>query len=263
MSDLFEYYFRNDLCHLKYAKGPPSLLGREFHDYQEFILFIGGKARFISQNVQIDLTPGCVVAVPKEQFHQFVVDEPDTYTRCIVGFSDIPGMEKLINDVMKEIKVIANPSKTMLSTFEFLQKAFAENLSDEEKQQLIVASLVQMLTEQKYFAGKTVQKNNLLSDLTIRALGYIDANYAENLTLASIANELNVSPSSLSHRFRDDLNLSVYRYIVEKRISEVRQCVTKGISLSEAVTSCGFADYSCFFRLYKKYYNIKPSELLR
>lgn len=263
MSDLFVHYFQDDLYHLKYAKGNPSLTGREFHDYHEIVLFMEGKAQFISKNIQTELKPGCLVFIPKEHFHQFVVENPDTYVRCIVGFNDDPHLLGLIGDVMTEIRVIFDPSETMLAVYAFLQKAFSENITEEDKSLLLPAALVQLLTEQKYFDHRSASRRGIISELTTRALDYIDTHYTDNLTVSTIASALHVSISSLSHRFRNDLNLSVYRYITEKRLSEVRKLIEKGTSLGEAAILCGFSDYSCFFRLYKKYYSTVPSNLLR
>ena len=103
MTGLFQHFFRTEHYHLKYAKASPSLIGREFHDYHEILLFIEGNAQFISKNIQTRLTPGCVVFIPKEHFHQFVIDDPDAYVRCIIGFDDVPEHIELIRDVMSDI----------------------------------------------------------------------------------------------------------------------------------------------------------------
>ena len=82
----------------------------------------------------------------------------------------------------------------------------------------------------------------------------IDEKYSENLTVKSIAKLLYVSPSTLAHKFSKELNISVYRYITKKRLSAAHELIQNGESLTHAAFSCGFTDYSCFYRLYKKYY---------
>ena len=76
MQDLFEYYIEDKLFHLKYAKGKPSIIGKEFHNYNEIIFFIKGKADFISANIQKELQNGYIVVIPEEHFHQFSIKEP-------------------------------------------------------------------------------------------------------------------------------------------------------------------------------------------
>ena len=95
------------------------------------------------------------------------------------------------------------------------------------------------------------------------ALDYIDSNLAQELRLDAVAQALGVSVSTLSHRFRKDLNISVYRYISEKRLSAVRRYMEQGLSLGAAAERSGFRDYSGFFRLYKSYFGESPSATAR
>ena len=264
MTGSFVHFFRSGQYHLKYAKGSPSLIGREFHDYHEILLFIEGSAQFISKNIQTTLSPGCVIFIPKEHFHQFIIADPDVYVRCILGFDDIPEFMPLISAVMSEILVITDPSDTILSVFHFLKQVFSkEDVSDEDKKLLLPAALTQLLMEQKHFANQSIGRRKTISDLTTQALSYIDVHFMDPLTVSSISKALYVSTSSLSYHFRNDLNLSIYAYITEKRLSEVRKHISKGLSISEAVTLCGFSDYSCFYRQYKKHYGVKPSDSFR
>lgn len=264
MPSSFEHLFRNESYHLKYAKGNPSLVGREFHDYHEILLFMEGSAQFISKNIQITLTPGCVVFIPKEHFHQFIIDDPKAYVRCILGFDDIPGYEPLISAVMTEIMVITEPSDAIVSVFHSLTRVFSrEDIPNEDKKLLLPAALTQLLIDQKHFANQSIYRRKTISDWTSQALTYIDSHFMEPLTVSSIAKALYISTSSLSYHFHNDLNISIYAYITEKRLSEVRKKVKKGLSISEAVTLCGFSDYSCFYRQYQKRYGTKPSDSLR
>ena len=93
-----------------------------------------------------------------------------------------------------------------------------------------------------------------LSPLVSDALSVIDEKYTENLSVEKLSNLLFVSPSTLAHKFNRELNISVYRYITKKRLSLAHQHILQGESLSTSALKSGFNDYSCFYRLYKKYY---------
>ena len=124
---------------------------------------------------------------------------------------------------------------------------------------LLQSAVAQLLLNLKISGGEPIRKYVTVSPLTQKALEYIDSNLSDQLRLETIARTLEVSVSSLCHRFRRDLNISVYRYISEKRLSAVRQLVQQGIPLGAAADRCGFKDYSGFFRLYKSYYGEIPS----
>ncbi len=260
---MFEYYLTAGSCHLKYAQGRPAVIGREFHSYDEIVLFLAGNAQLISENIQLRLTPGSIVLIPKEQFHQFVVTDSQQYLRCILGFEEIPHLRELIRQTMTEVTVFPNPSEQMLSVFQTLIQATREKLTPTEQTALLQSAVGQLLLGQKLSGGESIRKYVTVSPLTQKALHYIDSNLAGELRLEMIAQALGISVSSLCHRFRKEMSISVYRYISEKRLSAVRQCVQQGMNLGVAAERCGFKDYSGFFRLYKSYYGEVPSAGVR
>ena len=259
MSD-FEHFIWGTNCHFKYAKGAPAVEGEEFHSYNELVFFMEGESRLISKHIQLDLEKGAVVIIPREQFHQFVITNPENYVRCIVGFENMEDFSLIIDEVVDEVMVISNPPFALRRVFDSLIRAVLSDLSDGEKQLFLRSCVYQSVLELKLFSGEHIHRNVLLSSVTQQAMAYIDKNFSNDISVDSIAAALNTSLSSLSHKFKADLNISVYRYISEKRISVARQLVAQGESLTRAALLCGFKEYSSFFKLYKKRYSRKPSE---
>ena len=70
---------------------------------------------------------------------------------------------------------------------------------------------------------------------------------------------MNVSPSTLTHSFKKDMNISVYRYILKKRLVLAQQKILSGEPAQKAALDCGFNDYSGFYKQYKKTFGIAPS----
>lgn len=260
---MFAHYMTAGGCHMKYAQGKPAVTGREFHSYDEIVLFLDGNAQLISKNIQIRLTPGSVVLIPKEQFHQFVVADQDSYTRCILGFGDIPQLQSLVRQVMPEVAVVPTPSEQVQSLFNTLMQAAQKDLPTPEQTLLLQSAAAQLLFSLKLSGGESIRKYLTVSPVTQEALRYIDENLSSELRLDIIAKAAGVCASSLSHRFRKDLSISVYRYISEKRLSAVRQYIDQGMPLGAAAERSGFKDYSGFFRLYKSYYGESPSATVK
>ena len=256
---MFAHYMTAGNCHFKYAQGRPAVTGREFHSYDEIVLFLGGSAQLISKNIQLHLSPGSMILIPREQFHQFVVTDHESYTRCILGFADIPQQQPLVRQVMTDVMVFPNPPEQAISVFATLMLAVQKEMPFSEQALLLQSASAQLLFGQKLSCGNAIRKYLTVSSMTQEALDYIDCNLSSELRLDTIAQTLGVSVSTLSHRFRKDLSISVYRYISEKRLSAVRQYMKEGIPLSEAAARSGFKDYSGFFRLYKSYYGERPS----
>lgn len=253
MKNLFEYYIENNDLHLKYAKGEPAVKNREFHDYNEIVLFIDGTSFFLSKNIQQKLSPKNIVLIPKEHFHQFRVEKPENYTRCILGFRTTYGTSKLISEVMDGVKIISEPDTNIISLFEQLTEIIKSDLSYEEKIMYINSSIIQLLIHLKQNSSVMINKNINLSAIVIQAISLIDEKYAEKLSVQKIADQLYVSPSTLAHKFKKEMNMSVYQYIIKKRISVANQLIEQGEYLYNAALKSGFNDYSAFYRINKKY----------
>lgn len=254
MSMLFDYKGGAPSLHFKYATGEPSTQNQEFHYYHEFVLYVDGGAYLVTKDIQQQLTPGSVVLIPKEQFHQFRIADPDHYTRFILGFSDFPEVSDLIGDVMTQVKIISAPNKNVQDVYAKLMTIAKSTMGEEEKLLFVRSALTQLLLYFKYDDSEQIHQNINISPLVQRAISYIDKHYPDKLTIGSIAQKLYVSPSTLAHNFSKELGISIYRYISKKRLLEVHKLVQQGQSYSQAVSKCGFNDYSCYYRIYKKYH---------
>ena len=253
MQNLFEYYVETAQFHFKYAKGEPAVKEQEFHYYHEFVLFLEGSSYLISKNIQQTLVPGSVVLIPKEQFHQFCVSTPLEYKRCILGFRETPELAALIDAVMTEVKVISVPDSKIMNLFQNLMDAMESDLTEEELQLHVRAALIQFLLYFKQYHNREISSNVTISPIVQHAICYIDKNFTKKLTVNSIAEHLFVSPSTLAHKFSEELNIPIYQYISKKRLLSVHKLVESGETYAEAATKSGFSDYSCFYRIYKKY----------
>lgn len=254
MKNLFEYYIETENFHFKYAKGKPAVENREYHDYNEFVFFIQGSSSLIAKNIQQKLIPGSIVIIPKQQFHQFCVTNSEDYTRCILGFYDTPQTKKLISQIMDTVKILNTPDIQILSIFKQMEKIIESDFSDEEKIIFIQGSLMQLLIYFKKYLSEAICSNINLSPIVSNALTFIDEHYKEYISVKNIANQLFASYSTLTHKFKKEMNISIYQYITKKRLAEAHKLIIEGKSYTFAAQNSGFSDYSCFYRLYKKYY---------
>ena len=96
------------------------------------------------------------------------------------------------------------------------------------------------------------------TELVEQVLSYIAEHYAEKLTLQLLAERFYVSKYHLSHTFSAQVGTGIYRYILLKRLWAARELITDGVSPSQASQSCGFPDYSNFYRAFKSEYGVSP-----
>ena len=95
-------------------------------------------------------------------------------------------------------------------------------------------------------------------------LRYIAENYAEKITIDSLAAMCFISRAKLTADFRGEMDMSIGKYIELVRISEtMRVIVQDKKTMSEAARLCGFCSESRFIEVYRKNFGITPGEHLK
>jgi AraC-like DNA-binding protein len=103
-------------------------------------------------------------------------------------------------------------------------------------------------------------ENHSGNPLINKILVYLNEHFRENMTIEDISASFYVEKSYLSHLFKNHVGISLWKYVIYKRLNYFNDMICKGASIEEACACAGFQNYSNFFRLYKKYTNTTPSE---
>ncbi len=99
-----------------------------------------------------------------------------------------------------------------------------------------------------------------VSTLAEKVLRYVEKNYTEDITVQEIADRFGVHRTHLSAKFHKYIGTSLRKYIILRRIYKFNSLLNDDSSIEETAYSVGFHNYSNFFRLYKKYMGITPTE---
>ena len=94
----------------------------------------------------------------------------------------------------------------------------------------------------------------------LAARKYIKENLSEELSCKKVAEYVYLSESRFSHLFKKHVGVSLWNYVIYKRLNYFNDLICQDYSINEACLMSGFQNYSNFFRLYKKHMNITPSE---
>jgi len=236
--------------------------GKEFHNYHEILYFISADGDFISERKTVKIHPGMIVIIPKEKFHSFAIKNQDTYTRYCLNFTHIEGCRELINLCMDYIYILDNPDKKTVGIFEDIAEAFSRGFTQSERELLLISATIRLMLELKLnMRNFTISDARDENSAIYRSLIYINKNFCNDISIDDLSKKLCVSKSFISHEFKRELNISVYRYILDKRLLYARQLIQNGTSATVACYVCGFHDYSVFYRAYVKRYGSSPSSI--
>ena len=95
---------------------------------------------------------------------------------------------------------------------------------------------------------------------TKKTIEYINKNYLQEITIQSIAQRFNFSETYISHKFKEIMHISIYQYILQKKLIFAHQLISSGTAAMDAAVLCGFKEYSGFYKIYKKYFGFPPSK---
>lgn len=91
-------------------------------------------------------------------------------------------------------------------------------------------------------------------------LAYVNTHLRDAFGLDALAEALRFDRSYLNRRFRAVMGTGIHDYTVRKRLLAARQNMYLQGSISAAFDTGGFGDYSTFYRRYKRFFGISPSE---
>lgn len=256
----WKYTIENKTFFFFHTKGTDDVLTeKEFHTFHEILYMYDIDATLITEKDNVDIKPGDLVIIPKETFHQFILRNPETYWRSCFHFTVSEGLNELIDACTEEIRILNTPEIAKL--MEQIPTALDGSFSKAEQSIYVTALFTQMLLEiKRNLQYSVVLKSRDRDSLIYKSLAYINDNYREHIDLDSIANALSVSSSTLSHRFKEELNISVRKYILRKRMIYAHRLLRSGIPATEACEKSGYTDYVAFYRAYKRFYGVTPGD---
>ena len=91
-------------------------------------------------------------------------------------------------------------------------------------------------------------------------LAYLNSHYQQSISLSTIADIFGFHKSYLSHLFTEQVGMSLWNYVILRRLNAFDELVRQGTPLEEACYQVGFQNYSNFFRLYKKHTGMTPMQ---
>ncbi len=113
------------------------------------------------------------------------------------------------------------------------------------------------------YIKKDFSEYNEPQRLSEQIVRYVNANLFKEISVPSLAEKFFLSTSQFSRIFKQATGAAPWEYITIKRLASAKEIIRRGASAQYAAESCGFGDYSAFYRSYVKYFGCSSKNDLK
>ena len=230
-------------------------------------IFVEGAFSVFSDGVLHYPSYGDVCFLPPMKMHYGQITKPMhiQYYQLDIGrdtFSSIPNGELLIGrliDLTAHSDSFLRPTPQKAKDILRLCGEIKDAIQKEESF-LAYAKIIELLSMlYALYLTPTSVASESFSLRTSQALRYIEKNFAANVTVKQISEELGVSTSFLSRIFKKEIGLSVHEYLIQCRVLKSIEALETH-SVTETGYLCGFSDSAHFISVFKKHTGMTPMQ---
>lgn len=258
-----------------YREPRPNTVEVHHHDFYEVYYLLNGEVEYWVDGKILRMLPGDLLLINPMELHRPIVDAASPIYERIVLWINKEYLEGLCSD-QKRLSVcfdttlpdhthLIRPAASERSALtarmgELVREYYSRDFGSDLCAYGLFLQFMVQLNRMAVYTGQVQEEAEQLSPLVQQALHYIGENINRELSLEQIAGQFYVSKYHLAHAFSREVGVSVYRYIVMRRLLMARQLLSAGESAGQVCRSCGFSDYTSFYRAFRSEYGISPRE---
>ena len=230
------------------------------HSWAELFCILKGSTLYYIEGNTYSLSDGDILLIRPAEAHH-VVAKPVPYERLYINF-DIRLFDKL------------DPENRLMTPF-FDRRAGSRNhysadpactqlllaMTDPDGSRVtMLANLVLVLQKLCRRFGQMSATEKLPDSVEYRMLHYINQNLHRELSVQMLCDKFFLSRAQLCRRFHAVSGTSVGRYITAKRMLLARELLRQGQKPTDIFSTCGYRDYTTFYRAYTSYFGHSPRQ---
>lgn len=245
----------NNQKNINLESEPPS----HIHDKFEIYFNLSGDVSFIVENHTYPISRGNLIITKPFEYHHCIYHDNKKHEHYCLEFSGCENDEffKPFYERKKgtgnHIALTEEQTYSIKRHLDALILATNHTIIDNYYHFIRILQIMQ--------SGAEMDEDGIYEDIPEnlrKVLDDISQNYAQPITVATLAANIFVSVNTLERYFKRYLNITPSEYIKRKRLSEAVLLLNANKSVSQVAYTCGFTDTSNFIQIFKKQFGKTP-----
>lgn len=239
------------------------------HMQNEVFCLIQGTGYYTVEGNDYPLSPGCIMIMREGEPHTPHISAEGPYERIALHFTTgfiapaqrpfllAPFMDRPLGQ-----RNYLAPSPHLEKIQHMMLHMTEEQMSNEERSLRIRLYIPTLL----YEIASAVQNGGGYSapvtegkHLVSRIIDYINEAPQNIENMDMLAEHFKYSYSYINQTFRQSMGISIWDYVILKRLTMARDAIRSGVPAVTAAQEAGFTDYSSFYRQFKKRFGTTPA----
>ena len=270
-----QYMLSKDYEIFYYNNSDVKDVGAHSHNYYEYYFFLEGDVTMHIGDKSYPMYPGDVMLIPPgihhhatlengslKPYRRFVFWISKDYANELIGQSLDYGylMQYVINHkeyIFHQDLVSANEISSRI--FRLLTEVKSNRFGRDTQIQLDIQDVI-LFINRKVYEQKHQTSSHESDSLYEKLLLFIEEHIDEDLSLSRLSNEFYVSSYHVSHVFTENAGVSLHQYILKLRLRLCADAILTNDGIADVYSQFGFADYTSFYRAFKKEYGMSPRQ---
>ena len=233
------------------ASPNPANFERHCHDGYELIYVTRGAGHYVVEGDRYPLKPNTLFLFRPKEYHCVEIDPKTPYERYVIHFEPSAVTEEARPSLVRldrrngggsfydqgKIPLLANTVFTLLKSIREVPREEGVLLTRLMLSEILVTLSVSSPTRPED-----------CEPLGLRTMRYLNEHLTERIVLEDLAQRFFVTRYYICRTFRTMHGVTIWQYLMEKRVYLARQLIETGRTATSAAMEAGFCDYSSFYR---------------
>lgn len=257
-----------------YLDPEPPVINLHHHEFYEVFFFVSGAVNYTVEGRSYQLRPGDILLTNNRDIHRPEASQGRPYERYVLWLDGAflervqrPGddLTACFRDAARKQYKLIRPDGDALARLQGLCRRIHDLQREDAfgSATLLYAAVTELLVylNRAYFDTPAAIRRDVTENETVnRVVAYIEDHLEEDLRLDGLSAVFHLSKFHLDRQFKQYTGLTIYQFVLKKRLITARTMLRAGSSVMEACMGCGFNDYSNFLKAFRREFGRTPKQ---